>query len=415
MKRIRRATVALPLAVVLAGILVPVLMDRALVEAPQVAERAQSEIRGKTGAQWADAAREAQDQGDFRRALYCIKTAERVDPGTQYAQDLSVIRRARWRRQQVVAARERLMNGPLEDLTFQADGSLASGRRSVIALPGESLWSLARALVAAERGVLPGDVGDRGDVYRRWDELVELNGLRELEVGERVGFPLSSADVAAIESENRADLDSIAAATVALDAGDLAGAERLLGGVAGVFARGTEVYRQADEAVALARELRMVEGARAAIDQASGLSRATNHDERLTLFTNALEAILEAENMRSGTQYADARDLAERMSNEERRYEVREDGSVVAVKPSGESYTAVARDAVEWLLQRELEASGSTYPNSHLKSEDDRAWARYLMLARERAESEGTDFAGLLASEGEVVLHLPEPASVFAD
>jgi hypothetical protein len=415
MIRIARATIALPLVVLLAGILVPMLIDSTEIGDSEPADRAPALIRGKTGDQWAGTAREARDAGDFRRALYCIKVAERVDPGEQYAEDLSQIRRARWRRREVDSARERLLGAPLGDLTFREDGSLEMGRRTIVALPGESLWSLARALVAAERAVLPEEVDDAKEVYAGWDRLVELNGLRELEVGELVAVPLSDTDVAAIEAGNRADLAGIAEARETLESGDVEGAERLLASVEGAFARSTEAYRQASEALSLARELSLVDRARADIDEAQRLPRATGHTERLALLSDAAEAISQAEDMRGGVQYADALELAQRLSVEERRYDVRSDGTVLAVKPDGKSYVSVARDAVEWLLQRELVDSGSSFPDSHLKSDDERAWVRYLMLARESAESEGSDFAALLTEQREILLHLPEPTAVFAD
>ncbi|MBN2565269.1 MAG: hypothetical protein JXB46_06125, partial [Candidatus Eisenbacteria bacterium] len=154
---------------------------------------------------------------------------------------------------------------------------------------------------------------------------------------------------------------------------------------------------------------------RETIEALAALPRASEHARRLEFLDEASAALSRAEDMRSGAQYEDARELVDRLSLEERRFEVRGDGSVVAVKPAGDSYTGVAREAVEWLLQRELASSGSAFPNSHLKTDDERAWARYMILARRVAEAEGADFAQLLSSDREVELHLPEPTHCFPD
>ena len=70
-----------------------------------------------------------------------------------------------------------------------------------------------------------------------YESSVELNGLRELDVGERVALPLREEDVASLETENRADLGRIAAANSALKDGRTAEADSLLGDVAGGFGR----------------------------------------------------------------------------------------------------------------------------------------------------------------------------------
>ncbi|MBN2565423.1 MAG: hypothetical protein JXB46_06900, partial [Candidatus Eisenbacteria bacterium] len=267
MRRLTRATIALPLAVVLAGILIPLLLGQGDRSVAPGTEGVPLEIKGRTAVQWATAAQEAAERSEFNLALRCIKTAEQADPGTQYAESLTAIRRARWRYQEALELQDRLLHGPLESAAFGDDGSLLVGYRTVVALPGESLWSLARALVAAERGILGDEVPQRDpDVYGHWDRLVELNGLRELEVGERVAFPLSDQDVVSIEASNRADLGRIADASVALDSGDVAEAEILLDGVTGSFARGTDAFRETRDAIDLARELSLVEGARETIE-----------------------------------------------------------------------------------------------------------------------------------------------------
>lgn len=416
MRRFTRATIALPLVVLLAGALIPALVDRGDGAGRAPAEEPPATYRGRTADQWVDAARQAAARESYRRALKLVKTAERLEPGTQYADVLRSIRRARWRSREVSETRQRFLEGPVAELSFRADGSVEAGHRTVVALPGESLWSLARCWAAAEVGVPEEEMQDeKGLVYARWDRLVGLNGLRELEVGELVRLPLGAEDVAAIESSNTADLERIAEAGRAVESGDIDRAEALLDGVRGDFARDTEAYRDTSFDIAMARELSLAEAARAAIDSVAALPRRTGHSGRLALIERAADAMEKAENMRSGPQYSDALELIERLSFEERRYQVREDGSVVAVKPAGASYTSVARDAVEWLLERELEESGNTFPHSHLKTDDERAWARYLLTARARAEAGGVDFAALLAADSEAVLHLPEPTTIFAD
>jgi len=97
------------------------------------------------------------------------------------------------------------------------------------------------------------------------------------------------------------------------------------------------------------------------------------------------------------------------------RYEIGGDGTVRTVKPAGKSYVETAREAVEWLLERELAWSGREYPYSSEKTPDERGWASYLGAASEMATSRGVNFAGLLtAIDDELVVELPSPAGHFS-
>ncbi|MFH1689223.1 MAG: hypothetical protein ABIE42_03165 [Candidatus Eisenbacteria bacterium] len=428
MTRIKRATIVLPLVVLLLGAIVPVLLERdegaraSDVEAPEV------RVSGRTAGEWATLAAEALEQGRLNRALSCIKTAESVGTGVQYAAELKSVRRARWRVSEVNRLSHRLSEGSADHAVFDAYGAVVSAHRLVTVLPGESLWTLARDMVAAGRRVPAADVsGDDRDVYRMWDSLTALNGVRELEVGERVRVSLLPGERAALVDANRRDLERVAAAAAALASGKIDEAARLRGELEGTFAESTSGYRSFDgtlnAAIAerdarreLDRENTLAEDARKALARIPELPRATRHSERLDALNGAQAALAEAEALRAGAQYPEAAELVARLLSEETRFSVAGDGVVLAAKPPGVTYTQVARSAVEWMLERELRSSGGHFPRSNEKSPDERAWARYLAEAARAAEGSGSDFAALLeAVDEEMELRLPDPVAYFAD
>jgi hypothetical protein len=164
------------------------------------------------------------------------------------------------------------------------------------------------------------------------------------------------------------------------------------------------------------RERQLMEDARLALERVRELPRVTGHGLRLELLRGAESAVREAEALTEGVQYKDALDLTEVLAKDEARFSVAADGAVVAVKPSGTSYTELARDVVEWMLERELVYSGEQFPMSSKKTSDERAWAAFLAGAAARSRSEGEDFASVLASESaELTLRFPDPADYFAD
>lgn len=468
MTRLRKATIALPLLVVLAGALVPLVFERDSGIRASGADAPEPVIDGRTSEEWSELATAALERGRFRQALAHIKTAERVEPGIQYADRLAGIRRARWRAREIERVRARFHDGPIDGLAFDGSGNMTGGHRLVVVLPGESLWSIARSLVAAERGDEPRGVSRNDpDVYVSWDVLTRLNGLRELEVGERVAVPVPAAEASALAAVGRADLDRLARARVALSEGRLDNAVAARASIVGPFVPTTDACRELDEAVAealrareagalvdaaieaarehdfaradslvlesltlggdpslvdevaalsRARETALVEDARAALNRLGGLPRLSSHRERLELLDGIVDAIREAERLSDGVQYAGALSLADTLIADETRYSIERDGTVVAVKPGGASYTETARAAVEWLLERELVSSGSAYPYVERKTGDETAWARYLVRAADAARAEGVDFAALLiAHEDELELRLPDPTPFFAD
>ncbi|MFH1866235.1 MAG: hypothetical protein ABIK85_10160 [Candidatus Eisenbacteria bacterium] len=372
MARIKRATIALPLVVLLLGAIVPVLVERD--EGVRASDAGAPEVRvsGRTAGEWATMAGEALEQGRLSRALSCIKTAESVNTGVQYAAELKSIRTARWRASEATRLARRLTGGGADHVAFDASGAVVSAHRLVTVLPGESLWSLARDMVAAGRRVPAVDVsGDDRDVYRMWDCLTALNGVRELEVGERIRVSLTHDERATLADANRRELD---------------------------------------------RENALVDDARAALARIPELPRATRHSERLDALNGASAALSEAEALRAGAQYPDAAELVSRLLSEETRFSVAGDGDVLAAKPSGVSYTDAARQVVEWMLERELRSSGRRFPHSNEKSPDERAWASYLAEAARAAQGSGLDFTALLeAVDEEMELRLPDPAAYFAD
>ncbi len=287
--------------------------------------------------------------GKYALAIKYLKTAEKARPGRQYATELASVRAARRRSVDVASNRERMMGGEPNAVVLDDEGNVLSGHRTVLALPGESLWSIAAEVVAAREGVLPSELEPRdADVYTLWDTLTDMNGLRELEVGERVMLPLSDDERAAMARENAEDMERIHLASAALESRDLEKARSLRAGIHGAFALASDDCREFDLRV-----------------------------------------------------------------NEAGPYTLDEDGTIVARKPAGVPYTEFARTTVEWFIARRLVASGAEYPNSSDKTEDDVAWADYMKDASSLAGVEGTDFSELLADSGERSVRLPNPGSYF--
>ncbi len=223
----------------------------------------------------------------------------------------------------------------------------------------------------------------------------------------------------------RRDHARIAAASSALAAGDIDEAARLRGEFEEGFAETTTECRLLDDALAAAteeraarleleRELELVEDAREALARVPEMPRATRHSDRLDVLNGARATLSEAEALRGGIQYPDAAELVARLLSEETRFSIGIDGTVLAAKSTGVSYTQAARQVVEWVLERELRSSGRSFPHSNEKSADEKAWARYLADAAHVAGESGVDFTALLEAVDEVVeLRLPDPVAYF--
>ena len=428
MKRIKRATIVLPLIVVMLGVALPLLMERDEGVRATDAEPSDVRLSGRTAGEWADLARGALERGRLDRALSYIKTAEAVEPGAQYAAELMGIRSERRKASAIARNRRRLTGRGMDHAEFEDSGAVVSAHRLVTVLPGESLWTLARDVAAARWGVPAADVPqDDPDVYRLWDALTALNGVRELEVGERVLVPLAPAELTALADMNRRDLERVASASGALSSGDIDGAARLRGEIEGTFAATTAACVALDGALEIAvaeqtatleleREHALAEDANEALASVPEMPRVSRHAERLEALKRAQTALAEAEGIRPGAQHSDSATLAAALLSEETRFAIRDDGSVVVRKSPGVSYTDAVRQAVEWVLERELLASGRSFPHSGEKSSDELAWAAYLTAAARAAEVDGADFTALLeAVEDEVEFRLPDPAVCFAD
>jgi hypothetical protein len=428
MTRLKRASIVLPLLVVMLGVLIPVAIERDVEPLAADAQAPETRVSGRTASEWASLAEAALKQGRYLAALSHIKTAESVDPGIQYADMLRGIRKAKWRAKEVDRLRDRLFEGDLDHVEYGSDGAIESAYRLVTVLPGESQWTLARDMVAADRGVVAAEVdADASDIYRWWDALTALNGVRELEVGERVRVPVPDVALAALADANRRDLEQVADASTALAAGDIDGASRLRDAIEGAFAETTAACRDLDSALAsalaerrarveLEREHSLVEDARGALARVPELPRSTRHRERLDILLGAQAALAEAEDLREGAQYPDAAELVSQLLGEERKCRITRDGGLVVGKPRGTRYTEAAHSAVEWMLERKLNWSGSQFPHSDEKTADEIAWAVYLAAAAEAAEKRGVDFAALLeAVNEERELRLPDPVAYFAD
>jgi hypothetical protein len=417
MKRLSKLTRALPVAILLLGVAVPLAVRptartdrRAPVE--EVRRRA-----GRTGAEWRGLALAALKDGRHDLALRRIKTAESVDPGPQFAREAREIRSARRSALDLERSRERLVGGAVEHIEFDPHGAVLVAYRTAVVLPGESLWSIARSLAAAETRVpAPTLAASDRRVYDLWDRLTDLNGLRELEVGERIRVPLPEGEREAIASANAEDLARIADAAAALARGDVGAAAALRDAVGGAFALSTPEFAAFDGALRNARRETLVATARRALGEALALPRASGHAEMIGLLSAARNALVEAERVGGGLEPAAESSAIDSLLAGAARYRVLEDGSVVAPKPPGVAYTDAVRSAVEWFLDRKLRASGKEYPYHDEKTADEIGWARYLCDASDMARREGVDFAALLESDAAgLEVRLPNPDGYFGD
>ncbi len=416
----RSWTRALPIVILAVGFLIPACIGR---EGPERVSggNASATYAGRTAAQWESMAERALDEGAYAKALKCIKSAERVEPGRQYARELDAVRRRRWEARELAFLERRFLEGRPAHAEYEKDGGVRLAYRTTVALPGESLWSLAADIAAARTGVLPGRGIDESEVYRWWDDLTELNGLRELEVGEAVRLPLPEDERAALAARNIEEMDLLAQGLEDVRTGDLDAARQVLGSVSGEFARGTERYARLDEEIARAekalrveRERELVVRAHELAARADTLSRATSYDEYTEALGGAREALEEAEALSEGEQYGQAIASLNTLVREAGQVRVADDGTVVVAREPGEPFTNAALGAVEWLLERELERGDAQFPHVEEKTPDQIAWASFLMAVSELAEERGTDLAAVIASDdgGEIVL--PHPADYFA-
>jgi hypothetical protein len=415
MQRLRKFTRALPLAILLLGAVVPLAVrpgartDRRT-EAEEVRRRA-----GRTGAEWRELAIEALGEGRHSLALRRIKTAESVDPGRQYAREVREIRSAKRVAIDVERSRERLLGVAVERIEFDPRGAVVLAYRTTVAMPGESLWTIARSVAAAVDGVPASRLAaDDRRVYAAWDQLTDLNGLRELRVGEPVKVPLPREERERIASANADDLAKIAEGMAALAQGDVEAGVSLREAVLGPFALSTPEFAAFDEALTNARRETLVTHARRSFGEALALSRASKHAEMVGLLAAARDALVEAEGLGGGPGLDSELDAIGSLLEEATRYRVLEDGSVVAPKPPGVAYTEAVRTAVEWFLDRKLRGSGAEFPYSDRKTPDEIGWARYLCDASDMARREGVDFAALLESDARgLEVRLPNPEGYF--
>lgn len=221
MRRLRKATIALPVVLVAAGLAIPVIVDGGAGR-PPAPPAAEARYAGRSATEWRALAAAALDGEDFALAIKYLRTAEKVEPGRQYSGELTRVRAARKRALDVASNRERMIGGRPLDLVLDEDGRVVSAHRMTVALPGESLWSVAVALQAAWRGILPSEVSAGGpDVYATWDALTDVNGLRELDVGETIRLPLSPPELDAISRANAEDMERVRLAGAALDGGNV--------------------------------------------------------------------------------------------------------------------------------------------------------------------------------------------------
>ena len=222
MKQHGKATLALPLAILLSGALIPLVVSGGGRTPALPADAGEPMYAGRTAVEWCTMATKAMERGEHDLAIRYFKTAEKVEPGAQYASELTLARRERRRALAVERERARLFGGSPDSLCVNNAGRVTYGHRTVVVLPGESLWTLARAFVAADRGVTAGELTTPdGALYAVWDALTSLNGLRELDVGETVLLPLPEWESAAMSEANARELEAIEQAIGALDAGKI--------------------------------------------------------------------------------------------------------------------------------------------------------------------------------------------------
>jgi hypothetical protein len=417
MRRRSKITLALPLALLLLGLAVPVAVrPGARPEAPPPAVRIRRRA-GRTAAEWRALALAALDEGRHDAALRRIKTAESVDPGRQFDPEAREIRAALRNARDAERARDRLLGGAVEHIEFDASGGVLVAFRTAVVLPGESLWTIATVLAALEEEVPVSTLAtDDSRVFDHWDRLTDLNGLRELEVGERIRVPILPREREAIASANAADLARIAEGADAVRRGDTETAVALRGAVSQPFALATPAFAAFDAAVTVARREALVESARHALTDALALDRTSRHAEMIELLTSARGALAEAERLAGDARFEAERAAVEPLLAEAARYRVLDDRSVVAPKPSGVAYTEAVRAAVEWFLDRKLASSGREFPYQDQKTADEIGWARYLSGASDMARRQGVDFAALLESDAaEIEVRLPNPGDYFSE
>jgi hypothetical protein len=412
-----KATLALPLAILLLGVAVPLALNPGA--RPGAPRRVAEEGRraGRTAGEWRELALTALTNGRHDLALRRIKTAEAVDPGKQFARETREIRRAARNARDVARLRERFLGSDVEHIQLDSRGAVLVAYRTVVALPGESLWSIARSLASAEAGAPPPQIaGDDPRIYEAWDRLTDLNGLRELEVGERVKVPLPLGERDAIAAANAEDLDRIARGMRAIERGDIGAAVALHEEVGGSFALATPQFSSFAAALTSARRGGLVETARRTLRDALALPRTSRHGDLVRMLESARDALVEAESLGDGSGFAEEIERIDGLLGEAARYKVLRDGSVVAVKPAGVAYVDAVREVIEWFLGRKLAASGKQFPYYDQKTDDEIGWARYLRDTSDMAEREGVDFAAVLESdEEEVEVKLPNPGEYFAD
>ena len=416
MKLHTSATLALPLAILLSGAVIPLVVSGGgRAPAPPV-DAGEPRYVGKTAREWCVMATKSLEQRRYDLAIRYLKTAERVEPGSQYEDRLTRARRTRRRATDVARIRERLLGGEFDGLELDSAGAVVSAHRTTVVLPGESLWTLAEGLVAAGRGLLASDLAP-GDpaVYEAWDALTAMNGVREFDVGEIVLVPVPERETAAISAGNALDLRTIEQASAALDAGDLDEAVSLRECVTGPFAAAGESLRTLDVRLRDARAERLLASARGILATAEEMSRPSRHGELVGALREARRLLSEAQATADVSAEPEMARLAATLSEAE-RYSVGPNGLIAATKPPGVAYTDFAHATVEWFLRRKLEKSGKEYPHHDQKTADDVAWAAYLLRASALAEREGVDFAGLLTEAGaEQRVCLPNPADYFAE
>ncbi|MFH1501569.1 MAG: hypothetical protein ABIG03_00845 [Candidatus Eisenbacteria bacterium] len=415
MRHLRRATLALPALLVALGLAIPAVVGGGGSRPPASPEAAAPRYAGKTAAEWHALALASLEGEEFALAIRYLKTAEKVEPGRQYASELSGVRRAMRTARDTEAARDRLLGGEPDVLEFDDGGAVLAAHRTTVALPGESLWSLAVDLAAARRGVTPTDVPRDGpEVYAAWDALTDMNGLRELEVGESVLVPLSVAEMSSMSEANARDLERVHLVHAALDSGRIDLARSLRDGIDGDFVLSSGAVEVLERRIRQSRVGELLASAGDIAESVSEIPRPTRHAELVSSLRRA-RAMLEEASGLAGDAPVRAVERVEALLAEAERFSLNEDGTVAATKPTGVAYTEFARVAVEWFLDRELARSGAQYPRHAEKTPDDLAWARYLKDASELALRDGVDFAGLLAAADERRVRLPNPGEYFAE
>ena len=186
--------------------------------------------------------------------------------------------------------------------------------------------------------------------------------------------------------------------------------------VAGSFALATPQFAAFDAALTNARWGALVETARRTLQDALALPRTSRHGDLVRMLGSARDALVEAESLAGGSEFAEEIGRIEALLVDAARYRVLLDGSVVAVKPAGVAYTDAVREVVEWFLDRELAGSGKEFPYHDQKTSDEIEWARYLCDTSDMARREGVDFAAVLESDDEEVeVRLPNPGDYFID